>query len=89
MDTDTIIMRVAKIMIDELKFEDVTPETFDPDIDLVDELGIDSMDLATAALVIRDEFGIRIDEEDYPKLTTLRLIAQYIEQRLGEKEQSA
>lgn len=89
MDTDTIIMRVAKIMIDELKFEDVTPETFDPDIDLVDELGIDSMDLATAALVIRDEFGIRIDEEDYPKLTTLRLIAQYIEQRLAEKEQFA
>ncbi len=89
MDTDSIIQRVAKIMIDELKFEDVTPETFDPDIDLVDELGIDSMDLATAALVIRDEFGIRIDEEDYPKLTTLRLIAQYIEQRLAEKEQSA
>jgi len=89
MDTDTIIQRVAKIMIDELKFEDVTPETFDPDIDLVDELGIDSMDLATAALVIRDEFGIRIDEEDYPKLTTLRLISQYIEQRLAEKEQSA
>lgn len=88
MDTDTIIQRVAKIMIDELKFEDVTPETFDPDIDLVDELGIDSMDLATAALVIRDEFGIRIDEEDYPKLTTLRLISQYIEQRLAEKEQS-
>ena len=88
MDTDSIIQRVAKIMIDELKFEDVTPETFDPDIDLVDELGIDSMDLATAALVIRDEFGIRIDEEDYPKLTTLRLIAQYIQQRLAEKEQS-
>jgi len=88
LDTNTIIQRVARIMIDELKFEDVTPETFDPDIDLVDELGIDSMDLATAALVIRDEFGIRIDEDDYPKLTTLRRIADYIEHRLAEKEQS-
>ncbi len=38
-------------MIDELKLEDVTPETFDPEIDLIDEVGIDSMDLATIALV--------------------------------------
>ena len=68
-------IRVAEIVINELKLEDVSPETFDPDLDLVDEVGIDSMDLATIALVIRDEFGIRIDEDDYPKLTTLRIIA--------------
>ena len=36
------------------------------------------MDLATVALVLRDEFGIRIDEDDYPKLSTVRIIAQYI-----------
>jgi len=63
----------------------VTPETFDPGIDLVDEVGIDSMDLATVALVIRDEYAIRIDEDDYPKLTTIRLIAEYIERKLKEK----
>ncbi|MGD8675552.1 MAG: phosphopantetheine-binding protein, partial [Desulfobacterales bacterium] len=60
---DNIIFRVAEIMIQELKLEDVTPETFDPQIDLVDEVGIDSMDLATVALVIRDEYAIRIDED--------------------------
>jgi acyl carrier protein len=69
---------VAGIVIEELKLEDVTPETFDPDLDLVDEVGVDSMDLATVALVLQDEYGIRIDEEDYPKLKTLRLIAEYI-----------
>jgi len=78
-----IILRVAEIMIEELKFEDVTPETFNPDLDLVDEVGIDSMDLATVALVLRDEYGIRIDEDDYPKLTTIRLISEYIEKKLG------
>lgn len=77
-----IILRVAEIMIEELKFEDVTPETFNPDLDLVDEVGIDSMDLATVALVLRDEYGIRIDEDDYPKLTTIRLISEYIEKKL-------
>jgi acyl carrier protein len=79
MATDTTILRVAEVMIDELKLEDVTPDTFSPDIDLVDEVGIDSMDLATVALVIQDEYGIRIDEDDYTKLTTVRRIADYIE----------
>jgi acyl carrier protein len=77
-DTQQTITRIAEIIINELKLEDVTPQTFDPDLDLVDEVGIDSMDLATIALVIRDEYGIRIDEDDYPKLKTVRIIAEYI-----------
>lgn len=78
---DQTITRIAEIIINELKLEDVTPATLNPDLDLVDEIGIDSMDLATIALVIRDEFGIQIDEDDYPKLTTIRIIAEYV----GEK----
>jgi len=85
-DIDQTIHRIAAIIINELKLEDVTPETFNADLDLVDEVGIDSMDLATIALVIRDEFGIRIDEDDYPKLTTIRIIGEYVaeKQRGGE-----
>ena len=81
-DLKDITVHVAKIMIDELKLEDVTPETFDPEIDLVDEVGIDSMDLATVALVLQDEYGIRIDEDDYVNLTTLNRIARYVQDKL-------
>lgn len=84
-DMETIIRRVAQVMIDELKLEDVTADTFDPEVDLVDEVGIDSMDLATVALVLQDEYAIRIDEDDYPKLTTVRKIAAYIQERLAAK----
>lgn len=84
-NVEKIILRVAAIVIQELKLTDVTPETFDPAIDLVDEVGIDSMDLATVALVIRDEYAIRIDEDDYPKLTTIQLISEYIERKVREK----
>jgi acyl carrier protein len=77
-----ITVRVAEVMIEELKLEDVTPQTFDPDIDLVDEIGIDSMDLATVALVLQDHYGIRFDEDDYPTLTSIRKIAAYIAERL-------
>ena len=85
-DTTQIITRIAEIIINELKLEDVTPQTFDPDLDLVDEVGIDSMDLATIALVLRDEYGIRIDEDDYPKLTTVRIIGEYINTKLSSDE---
>ncbi|MCP3887986.1 MAG: phosphopantetheine-binding protein [Desulfobulbaceae bacterium] len=85
-DIKQIITRIAEIIIDELKLEDITPETFDADLDLVDEVGIDSMDLATIALVLRDEYGIRIDEDDYPKLTTVHIIAQYINDKLNSSE---
>lgn len=84
-DVEKIILQVAQIMIDVLKLEDVTPETFDPEIDLVDEVGIDSMDLATVALVLRDEYAIRIDEDDYPKLTNIRLISEYIDNKLKDQ----
>jgi acyl carrier protein len=86
---EKIILHVAEIMIRELKLEDVTPETFDPEIDLVDEVGIDSMDLATVALVLRDEYAIRIDEDDYPKLTNIRLISEYINNKLENKSETA
>lgn len=80
-----LILRIAEIIIEELKLEDITPEKFDPDMDLVDELGVDSMDLATVALVLQDEYGVFIDEDDYPKLKSIRLIAGYLQSRLGVK----
>jgi acyl carrier protein len=85
-DKETIITRVAEIIISELKLEDVTPATFDPDLDLVDELGIDSMDLATVALILQDEYGIVIDEDDYPKLVNVRLIAEYIIEKISNSD---
>jgi acyl carrier protein len=84
-DIKGIVRHVAEIIIEELKLEDVTPETFNPEMDLVDELGIDSMDLATIALVLQDEYKITIDEDDYPKLKTVRLIAGYIEEKLATR----
>jgi acyl carrier protein len=79
-ETETIELdhRIASILIERLKLEDVTPETFDPNLNLVEELGIDSMDLITVALVIQDEFHVQFDEDDYPKLTTLRNIVEYV-----------
>ncbi len=71
-------LRIAEIVIEELKLEDVTKETFDPEVDLIEELGVDSIDLATVALVLQDEFDIEVDEDDYPKLRTLKAVVEYV-----------
>lgn len=89
LNLNEIILRVAQVMIHELKLEEVTPETFDPELDLVDEVGIDSMDLATVALILQDEYSIQIDEDDYPKLTTIKLISEYVYDQLKEKSEIA
>ena len=85
-DNKGIIEKVAQTIIAELKLEDITVETFNADLDLIDELGIDSMDLATIALVLQDEYKITIDEDDYPKLKTIRLIAEYVGERVSGRE---
>jgi acyl carrier protein len=73
--------RIAQIIINELKLKDVTPETFDPNLDLIEDLGIDSMELTTIVVVLQDEFGIKVDEDDFGQLTTLAKITEYIERK--------
>jgi acyl carrier protein len=75
--------RIAEIIINELKLKDVTPSTFAPDLDLIEDLGIDSMELTTIVVVLQDEFGVRIDEDDFGALTTLNKITAYLEEKKG------
>jgi len=72
--------RIAEILIQELKLENVTPDTFDVSTDLVKDLGIDSMDLTTVVLVLQGEYKVKIDEDSYPSLTSVRAIADHIRQ---------
>ena len=75
--------RIAEIIINELKLKDVTPETFDRNLDLIEDLGIDSMELTTIVVVLQDEFGVKIDEEDFGQLTTLAKITEYVKAKKG------
>jgi acyl carrier protein len=75
--------RIAEIIIGELKLKDVTPETFDRNLDLIEDLGIDSMELTTIVVVLQDEFGVKIDEDDFPQLTSLAKITEYLEAKKG------
>ena len=70
--------RVAEIIIDKLgvKPEQVTPEAkFDTD------LGADSIDQYELIMGFEDAFGLRIDEEEATKLTTVGKVVDYLKEK--------
>ena len=48
---------------------------------LIEDLGIDSLDLVGIILKIQDVYGVLIDEDDVPTLTTLGHLAEYVDCR--------
>jgi acyl carrier protein len=70
--------RVAEIIIDKLgvKPEQVTTEAkFDTD------LGADSIDQYELIMGFEDAFGLRIDEEEATKLTTVGKVVDYLKEK--------
>ena len=57
---------------------DITPDAIRPDIDLYEQLDIDSMDFLNVVVAIHDQTGIEIPERDYPKLSTLNDAVAYL-----------
>jgi len=52
------------------------------DARLVDDLGLDSLDLVSASLAIEDRWGIRIEDEDLAEIKTVREALGWVEPRL-------
>ena len=44
------------------------------------DLGLDSLDTVDLVMQLEQEFGIRIPDEDYAKLVTLRGVLDYLQQ---------
>ena len=61
---------------------DVAPEadpaTLRPDVDLRDQLDIDSMDFLNFVIGIHEQVEVEIPEGDYPRLQTLDQVVDYV-----------
>ena len=67
--------RVKEIIIQTLgcEEEDVTPEA-----NLFDDLGADSIDVIEIGILIEEEFGVEIPNEEAERLQTINSVIQYI-----------
>lgn len=64
---------------------DVAPEAdpamLRPDVDLRDQLDIDSMDFLNFVIGIHEQVHVEIPEGDYPRLQTLDQVVDYVVQK--------
>lgn len=68
--------KVKGILVDELQLNeaDITP-----DAELVNDLGVNSLELADLIMVCEEKFNIEISDDDIRKFTTVADICDYLE----------
>lgn len=62
---------------------EVIPESLSADVPLRDQVDLDSMDFLRFVIELHKRFGLEIPEADYPRLATLRGVAQYVAAHAG------
>ncbi|MGO9603575.1 MAG: acyl carrier protein [Candidatus Binataceae bacterium] len=68
------------------KLAAIAPETdadqIDPNVDLREQIDIDSMDILNLMIAIHEATGVEIPEADYPKILTLNACVAYLSARI-------
>jgi acyl carrier protein len=60
---------------------DVRGSDFDEDTEL-SEIGMDSLDVSDLALIIEDEYGVELTDEDVEQSKTIGNLAEIVERKL-------
>ncbi len=76
MTDSTLTAEIVTIVRKVAKLDASVPVS--PEARLIEDLGIDSLDLVGVFLQIQDELNVAIDEEDVTKLATIRDLAEYV-----------
>jgi len=75
-DEKKLVEHVIEVIADTLS---VKKESITEDTDLVEDLGVDSLDMVDLVLAMEQEFGIEIKDEDItPDIRTVRDIVELL-----------
>jgi len=61
----------------------IEPRAVSDHVHFVKDLGFDSLDTVDLMMKLEQEFGLRIPDEDYNKLTTMEKLLEYLEEEQG------
>jgi acyl carrier protein len=84
--------RLKELLIERLKFEDMTPEDIPDDQPLfAGGLGLDSIDALEIVVMLESEFGIKVKNETSARdfFRSVATLADFVEGRLQQAQTSA
>ncbi len=84
--------KLKELLIERLKFEDMTPEDIADDEPLfAGGMGLDSIDALEIAVMLESEFGIRVKNETSARdnFRSIAALADFVEQRIAEQQPQA
>ena len=68
--------KLKAILVEELSLD---PNDITPEAELVQDLGINSLELADLVLLCEDEFGVEFEEDDIHKFITVDDVVKFLE----------
>lgn len=79
-------LKLKELLIERLKFEDMTPEDIGDDEPLFDGgLGLDSIDALEIVVMLETEFGIKVKNENSARdyFRSVATLAELVEEKLA------
>ena len=68
--------KVKNLLVDELS---VKPDDVTPTAELINDLGVNSLELADLVLLCEDKFGVSISDDDIRGFVTVNDVVTYLE----------
>ena len=80
MERKEIFEKVVNVLSDKLGVE---RSSIAESSSLTDDLGADSLDLVDLVMELEEQFGVKIDDSELEKLSTVKDVVDYIEKSLS------
>ena len=82
--TEDQVKKIVTDIINEIAPDEDTTD-LKPEINLRDQMDLDSMDFLDIVMELRKQHGIEVPEEEYPKLASLDSCAEYLTPKFNAK----
>jgi acyl carrier protein len=84
--------KIKELLIERLKFEDMTPEDITDDEPLfAGGLGLDSIDALEIVVMLESEFGVKVKNESSARdhFRTVATLAEFVQSKLAQEQPAA
>ena len=78
MTRDEVVKKINQILIEEFEIEE---DVIDPTGNMIETLGIDSLDLVDLVVIIEKDFGFKVVNEDMANIKNLNDFYDYVAAR--------